>query len=125
MKSFILRILAGILIIFLSTKFIPGVKLKVLPHSNFFGFEIKEYWQILFLVGTLFGLINLVLKPILDIITFPVKLLTFGLFSIILYMLLLFLLDVLFEEFDILGIKPLFFSALLSLIINFLVKLIS
>jgi hypothetical protein len=34
------------------------------------------------------------------------------------------LLDILFEEFDIVGISPLFFSALLSMIVNFILKLI-
>jgi putative membrane protein len=124
MKKFLLRVSAGILIVFLASKFIPGVKLEVLPNSNFFGFEIKEYWQILILVGVILGLFNAFLKPILDLITFPLKILTFGLFSIILNMLILFLLDILFEEFDIVGISPLFFSALLSMIVNFILKLI-
>ncbi len=124
MKKFFLRILAGVLTIFLASKLIPGVKLEILPNSNFFGIEIKEYWQILFLVGVIFGLINAILKPILDLITFPLKILTFGLFSVILNMLMLFLLDLLFEELDIIGISPLFFSALISLMINFVLKLI-
>jgi len=124
MKKFFLKILAGILTIFLSSKLIPGVKLEVLPNSNFFGIEIKEYWQILFLVGITFGLINAILKPILDLVTFPLKILTFGLFSVILNMLMLFLLDLLFEELDIIGISPLFFGALISLMIDFILKLI-
>ena len=75
------HIVGGILGIFLAVKFVLGVSLKVLPDSSFFGIILTQFWQILFLVGGILGLINFFIKPILDKITLPLKILTFGLFS--------------------------------------------
>lgn len=120
MEKLFWRIVAGILGIFLAVKFVPGVSLKVLPDSSFFGTKLTQFWQILFLVGGILGLINFFIKPILDKITWPLKILTLGLFSLILNMLIIWFLDILFLEFEILGIIPLFWTTLICWLINFL-----
>lgn len=125
MKDFPFKILVGILTIFLADKIIPNVSLKIISEkSNFFGIPLKEYWQILILVGVTLGILNFFVKPILDKITFLLRLLTFGIFGIILNMLILWVLDILFLELEIVGISPLFLAALLSMAINFLLKFI-
>lgn len=126
MKKFLFKILAGILTIYLADKLISGVDLKILPgRSNFLGFSLNEYWQILILIGVLLGLINFFIKPILDKITLPLKLLTFGLFGLILNMLIIWALDVLFLELNVEGIYSLFLVGLIAAIINFIFKLIT
>ena len=114
-------IIAGILSIFLATKSVPGVSLEIIPgQSVYFGIELTEQWHILFLVGGILGFINCFIKPILDKITIPLKILTLGLFSLILNMMLIWFLDILFPELQILGIAALFFTTIIVWIINFL-----
>lgn len=100
MWRLILQIVAGILGIFLAAKFVPGVA--------FIG-EIKE----LLLVGGVLGLINFFLKPILKIITLPLKILTFGLFSLVINMATIWIADIIFPELIILGITPLFWTSII------------
>jgi len=113
------HIVGGILGIFLAVRFVPGVSLKVLPDSSFLGFRITQFWQILFLVGGILGLINFFIKPVLDKITWPLKILTLGLFSLILNMVIIKFLDILFLEFQILGLIPLFWTTVIVWLINF------
>jgi putative membrane protein len=117
------HIFAGILGIFLAQRFVQGVSLRVLPDSNFLGFKITQFWQILFLVGGILGLINFFIKPILDRITLPLKILTLGLFSLILNMAIIKFLDLLFLEFKISGLIPLFWTTLIYWLINFFLGL--
>lgn len=117
------HILSGILGIFLAVRFVSGVFLEVLPDSSFFGFKITQFWQILFLVGGILGLINFFIKPVLDKITWPLKILTLGLFSLILNMLIIKFLDILFLEFKILGLIPLFWTTVIVWLINFFLGL--
>ena len=113
------HIVGGILGIFLAVKFVLGVSLKVLPDSSFFGIILTQFWQILFLVGGILGLINFFIKPVLDKITWPLKILTLGLFSLILNMVIIKFLDILFLEFKILGLIPLFWTTVIVWLINF------
>ena len=123
MEKLFWRIVAGILGIFLAVKFVPGVSLEVLPESSFFGIKLTQFWQILILVGGILGLINFFIKPILDKITLPLKILTFGLFSLIINMVIIWILDILFLEFQILGIISLFWTTIIVWLINFLLGL--
>ena len=123
MEKLFWHIVAGILGIFLAVKFVPGVSLEVLPESSFFGIKLTQFWQILILVGGILGLINFFIKPILDKITLPLKILTFGLFSLILNMVIIWILDILFLEFQILGFIPLFWTTIIVWLINFLLGL--
>ncbi len=124
MKRLFWHIAAGILAIFLATKFISGVSLEVIPdRSIYFGIEFNREWKLLLLVGGILGLINFFIKPILDRITLPLKILTLGLFSLILNMAFIWLLDILFEEFEILGIIPLFLTTVIVWIVNFFLGL--
>lgn len=117
------QIVAGILGIFLAHHFVPGVSLKILPESEFFGIKLTENWQILILVGSVLGLINFFLKPILKMITLPLRILTFGLFSLIINMLMIWIVDILFLEFEIKGIIPLFWTTIIIWLLSFFLGL--
>lgn len=118
MKNIFIKIIIGILTIFLATKLIPGVSLQV-PNGN----NLKE-WQTIFLIGVILGILNFFLKPVLKILTLPINLLTFGFFSFIINLILIELVDILFLELKIEGIKPLFLTSLITwageFLINFL-----
>lgn len=114
MNRLILQIIAGILGIFLATKFVPGVSLEVIPgQSSLFGIEFTTSWQILLLIGSALGLINFFIKPVLKMITLPLRILTFGLFSLVINMVMVWTVDILFPELVIQGIVPLFWLSII------------
>jgi len=124
MTKLFLQIIAGILGIFLATKFVPGVSLEIIPgQSSLFGIEFTAAWQILVLVGCVLGLINFFLKPVLKIITLPLRMLTFGLFSLVINMGIIWVVDILFLELVISGIIPLFWTTVIIWLISLLLGL--
>ena len=124
MERLFWHIIAGILAIFLVIRFVPGVTLEVIPgKSIYFGIEFDQQWKLIILVGSILGLINFFVKPILNALTIPLKILTFGLFSLILNMGLIWFLEIVFEEFEILGIITLFFSTIIIWLVTFFLGL--
>ena len=105
-----MQIFAGILGLFLAKEFIPGV--------DFIG-----NWQILVLAGFILGLINFFIKPILKMITSPLRMLTFGLFGLVINMAIIWVIDILFVEIIIQGIISLFYATLLIWLVSFLLGL--
>jgi len=106
-RELILQIIAGILGLWLAIKFIPEV---------IFTGEI----QTLLLAGTTLGIANFFLKPILKFITWPLRMLTLGLFTLIINLALVWTVDILFPELIIKGIIPLFYTTIIVLVLNFL-----
>ncbi len=103
MKSFLAHIIAGILGIWLATG-IPGV--------SFTG-EMSE----LALAGFALGVINFAIKPILDILTLPLKIVTFGIFALFLNMAIIWSVDVLILG-RIFTLFPLFLTTVIIWILN-------
>jgi len=121
--KFLGSVAAGIAAIFLATKFVPGVSLQIIEgQSSFLGFKITQWWQLLVLIGFLLGIINFFVKPILDKITLPLKILTLGIFAILLDMAVIKCLDILFLEFKISGLIPLFWTTIIVWLINLLLR---
>ena len=114
MSKLLFQIIAGILGIWLAQRFVPGVE--------FLG-PIKT----LLLVGLILGLINFFIKPISKVITLPLRLLTFGLFSfvvniaiIVINMATIWIVDVIFPELIVRGIIPLFLTSIIILGLSYL-----
>ena len=119
MNRLILQIIAGILGIFLATEFVPGVSLEIIPgQSSFLGIEFTESWLVLIMVGFVLGLVNFFLKPVLKIITLPLRILTLGLFSLVINMLMVWLVDILFLELEIQGLIPLFWLSVIVWVLS-------
>lgn len=100
MENLLFHIIANTLGIWLGARFINGV-------------EFNGSLKYLILAGLILGLISFFLKPILKLITLPLRVLTLGLFGIVLNMLIIWLLDIFFVELVITGIIPLFWMTLL------------
>jgi len=83
------------------------------------GVQIVGDWQVLFLMGAILGLANAILKPILNALTLPLRILTLGLFSLIINMALVWLVDVAFLELVITGLIPLFWTTALVWLCSF------
>ena len=112
MRRFLIHLIVGFLALYLATILIPGVYVKDgLP---------KEI-EILVLAGVALGIINFFLRPIVNLIAFPLRMLTFGLFGLIVNMLMVWLVDILFPDLVILGLWPLFWTGLLVWLLSFLI----
>lgn len=105
----ILQIIAGILAIWLAKEFLSEKE-----------FIFEGTLKTLIIIGATLGIINVILKPVLDLITFPLKILTFGLFSLIIIMFLLWIVDIIFVELNIVGIKGLLKAGLIVWVLSFI-----
>ena len=110
MHKLILYLIAGITSLWLAVKFVPGV--------DFIG-EIKY----LIIAGCFLGLINYFIKPIVKIAFLPLRILTLGLFGIIINMVIIWVISLIFPELIINGLIPLFWTSLIVSLINFLLGL--
>jgi len=117
------KILSSVLALFLAARLIRGVEVMVIPgKSSYFGFDFTKNWQMIIFLGVILGLANVILRPLLNFFSLPLRILTFGLFSLFLNCLFLFSLDIIFPELKIEGFLPLLFTTLLILFLEFLLK---
>lgn len=112
LKRFLSHLILGILAIYLATVFVPGVIIKGIS---------EEFIRTLILAGATLGLANFFLKPIINLISFPLRILTLGFFSLIVNMLMVWLVNILFLGLIIPGLMPLFWTGLLSWFLNLVV----
>ena len=121
MDRLILQIIAGVISIFLATKFIPGASLSIIPgQSSLFGIQFTAFWQILIVIGATLGLVNFFVRPILNLITFPLRLISLGFFSWIINILIIWFIDIFFPELEIKGIISLFWTSVVIWGISFI-----
>lgn len=111
MLKLLAYLVIGVLALYLATLLVPGVMVED-------GFEGQL--KVLAASGIALGLANYFLKPIVSIITAPLLVLTFGVFGVIINMLMVWLVDILFPKLIILGFWPLFWTGLLAWVLNFL-----
>lgn len=106
----VFQIIAGVASFWLADKYVPGV-------------ELTGGLKVLLMVGGILGLINYFVKPLLRVITFPIRILTLGIFSWIINMAIIWVVDVLFPELVISGLIPLFWTTLIAFVISFFLGL--
>jgi putative membrane protein len=117
------RILSATLGLFLAKEFIPGVKIAVIyGKTNYFGLNFTQDWQMVVFLGVILGLINMFVKPILNLISLPLRILTLGFFSLIINIGIIWALDFYFPEFKIEGLTPLLLTTLIILVLDFLLR---
>ncbi|HYF12891.1 MAG TPA: phage holin family protein [Candidatus Paceibacterota bacterium] len=97
----VVHILATAVTLLLMTSFVPGIAVE-----NFYtALVVAIFW----------GLMGLTIRPILTILTLPITIITFGLFSFVLNAFLFWLLSTFIEGFSVAGFIPaLLGSAILS-----------
>lgn len=107
------HIVSGVLGLFLASRFVPGVE--------FFG-----NYKTLFITGAAIGLVNFLIKPALKAISLPLRIITLGLFGLIINMLMVWLIEIIFpENLEIIGIIPLFWTTVIIWALNFFFGLVS
>ncbi len=118
----LINMAAGIFGLWLSARFVPGVAftgpLFVVPNLS----NIGPFLDSLVLVGAVLGFLNNFIKPILNRITFPLRIITFNISSLIFSMLLVWLVDIFSPPLIINGLKALFFTTLIVWGLNLLLS---
>ncbi len=94
----------------------------ILPNTNILATNITNIRLVdigisLFIISVILTALSLTVKPILKIISFPINVVTLGLFSIIINTVVIIILDKISNSFEITGfVNYLIFSVLLSVI---------
>lgn len=109
MTGFIIRILGNGLALYAASWFVAGF--------SFTG-GIKEYAM----AGIMLGLLNMIIKPIVKFISFPVIILTLGLFIIVINALLLWLVDYIFDFIAISDVMSLVWATIVIAIVNMIIS---
>ena len=94
------------LALLLAAHVVPGIRLDGLASA--------------LVAGLLLGLVNAIVRPILVVLTFPITLLTLGLFLLVLNALCLWLVSVFVSGFQVAGFWPAFWGALLVSIVSWI-----
>jgi putative membrane protein len=91
------------------------------------GISFTGDWRLLFAVAIVFGALNVLVRPILKILTFPILILTLGLFTFVLNAFMLWLTgrvsDALHLGFYVAGFRAAFLGALVVTIVSFMLSL--
>jgi len=124
MKKLLSQIISAGLGLWLASLFVEGVAINAYPTSNFFGFALTAQWQVIIVLGIVLGLLNYFLKPLLKTLSLPLEIISLGLFTIVIDMALIWLLEVIFDEITVPFILPLLYTALIIWGINIILNLI-
>ena len=96
------------------------VAVLLVPNLDF-AFESENAWLKFLLVAFIFGLVNTFVRPVLRLLTFPITMMTLGLFLIVINALMLLLTDAISDELNLGLVVGDFLAALLGAIIIALV----
>ena len=105
----IIQILTNSIAVFVAAKIVSGFTLA------------EDSFITLLTIGFIFGLINFFIKPILKLISLPVILFTFGLFTIVINVAMLLLLDYIVPELIISGLGAAFWGTIVISAVNFFI----
>lgn len=109
----LLNIIAGILGLFLSIKLSQSQAIGFIK-----GIEYNGPIAIVLITGGFLGLANFFIKPALKIISLPLRILTLGLFSLIINMLLVWIVVDICSPIEIKGIISLFWTTVIIWFLN-------
>ncbi len=92
------------------------VAVLLVPNLDF-AFEPDDAWLKFLIVAFIFGLVNTFVRPVLRILTFPITMMTLGLFLIVINALMLLLTDAISDQLNLGLIVGDFLAALLGAIV--------
>jgi putative membrane protein len=104
LRKLLFQIIAGIIAIWLASQLVNGVEL--------------ETAKTLYLAGLFLGLINFFIKPILKLITLPLRIITFGFFTLVINIGIVWSIKIIFPHLIIDGLVPLFWTTITVWIIS-------
>ena len=104
--GFVIRVLVNAAAIWLASRIVPGISADGAGH--------------ILVAGLVLGLINALVRPVLVILTFPLTLLTLGLFLLVLNAFCLWLVSAFVPGFHVLGFWSAFWGALLVSVVSWI-----
>jgi putative membrane protein len=108
------RLLINAAALWAATRLVPGI-------------SFDGDWRLLFVVALIFGVVNISVRPVLKLLTFPLLIVTLGLFTFVLNALMLWLTgaisDALGLGFHVEGFRAAFIGALVVTVVSFLLSL--
>ncbi len=87
------------------------------------GIVIEASWANYLIAGALLGIVNTFVRPIIKLLSFPFIILSLGLFTIIINIVLLFAVSFFLPTFNIEGIIAAFWGVLIISIVNYLISI--
>jgi len=115
---FIIRILANSLAIYLAAFLVPGVTVGS-PAAS------AANWKLFLLCGLVLSLINGIIKPLLKLISLPLIFVTFGLFSLVINIITIWLLTQIVSQITIAGIWSLVWTTIIVSVVNWFVNFLT
>ncbi len=112
LKNFVLQIIAALAGL--------GIAVYVLPDVEFTG-----RIEVLLIAGVSLGVANAILKPVLNVLTLPIRILTLGLSGLAIDILIVWLVDIYVPELVITGILPLLWIVLIVWGASFILHLLT
>lgn len=112
MLRFIIRILGNAVALYVAFLIVPG-------------FLVSGSWEQYLIAGLVLALLNMIVRPVLTFISFPLILLTLGLFTFIINILMIWLLSYLVPFVAIAGFIPLFWATIIVSIVNLFFSMIA
>ncbi len=85
------------------------------------GLTVTGGWETIILIAVVWSVISMVIKPVLTILTLPITLITFGLFSLVLNALLFWLTAAIVPGFQISGFLAAFLGAFVLSLLTWLI----
>ena len=104
LRKLLFQIIAGIAAIWLASQLVNGIEL--------------ETTKTLYLAGSILGLINFFIKPILKLITLPLRIITFGFFTLVINIGIIWLIKIIFPHLIIDGLIPLLWTTVIVWMIS-------
>jgi putative membrane protein len=105
----ILRYLGTVAAVYLTVSIVPGI-------------TVGSQWVTILLVALVWSVITMVIKPVLTILTLPITIITFGLFSFVLNALLFWAIAFIVPDFIVAGFLPALLGALVLSVLTWLIN---
>ena len=105
----VLKYLGTVAAVFLTVNFVPGV-------------SVSDGWVTTLLVALVWSVIVMVIRPVLHVLTFPITLITFGLFSFLLNAFLFYAMQWVVPGFTVAGFWAALLGAIVLSILNWLIE---
>ena len=115
----LLRYLGTVAAVYLTVSIVPGISVSGLPAVA--GTAQAGGWVTILLVALVWSVVVIVIKPVLSILTLPITLITFGLFSFILNALLFLLVAAIVPGFTVAGFIPALLGAIVLSVLTWLI----
>ena len=109
----ILRYLGTVAAVYLTVNLVPGITVA--------GGLPGQGWVTILLLALVWSVITMVIRPVLSILTLPMTIITFGLFSFIVNALLFYAMSAIVPGFTVAGFLPALLGAIVLSILSWLI----